>query len=79
MNGVQCKNGHIQVLADVVDCCRFEEVTTALNQEPTNTEEMDALERYLGAVEQVGAVRGAYRHALLTILERPTHGVLCTT
>uniref|UniRef100_A0A383V949 AAA+ ATPase domain-containing protein n=1 Tax=Tetradesmus obliquus TaxID=3088 RepID=A0A383V949_TETOB len=31
---------------------RFEEITAALNQEPTTTEEMDALERYLGAVEQ---------------------------
>ncbi|KAF6265404.1 dynein heavy chain 6 [Scenedesmus sp. NREL 46B-D3] len=31
---------------------RFEDITTALNQEPNTTEEMDALERYLEAVEQ---------------------------
>jgi hypothetical protein len=37
----------------VCNMCRFEEITTALNQEPSTTEDMDALERYLGAVEQV--------------------------
>jgi hypothetical protein len=34
--------------------CRFEETVTVLSQEPTNTEEMDALEKYLQRAQQVG-------------------------
>jgi hypothetical protein len=36
---------------------RFEEITAALKQEPSTTEELDALEKYLGSVQQVGLAK----------------------
>lgn len=47
-------------------CFRFEEMVTALSQEPATTEEMDALEKYLNKTQQVQYEQKCFTHATLT-------------
>lgn len=61
--------------------CRFEEIASALNQEPATTEEMDALEKYTTTVEQVlilGFTSVDHTVLLTPLLSVALSSLLCT-